>query len=255
MGVECARDLERNDARPAEGLGLQGGEGVGRSGDDDLAAAVEVGRLEVELGEPREDGVLVPADDGAQPRAGDRGGLRHRVAAGAHDAHGLVNRQDAGARGSGDLTDRMSRDAGDVCVAAVGEERMQGHDARRHDERLRDGGVADGVGVGRRAVGHEVEARRVAQLTQPQRVLGAIEPRGEEAGLLGALARADDDDHPSILPSTAGCIGVDIPQRIRDDIVSKPHAAGVTAPPGAWGGRDPTPAPWGPSSPPRRCCR
>ncbi len=216
---------------------------------------LEVGRLEVELGEPREDGVLVPADDGAHPRAGDRGGLRHRVAAGAHDAHGLVIRQDAGARGSGDLTDRMSRDAGDVCVAAVGEERMQGHDARRHDKRLRDGGVADGVGVGRRAVGLEVEARRVARLPQPPRVLGALEPRGEEAGLLGALARADDDDHASILPSTAGCIGVDIPQRIRDDIVSMPHAAGVTAPPGAWGGRDPTPAAWGPSCPPRRCCR
>ena len=63
------------------------------------------------------------------------------------------------------------------------------------EQRLGDRGVLDGVLVGRRAVGDEVDLGGVGECGQLVTQAGQLEPRGEEARGLGALAGADDDDH------------------------------------------------------------
>ena len=79
--MERAGDLQRDDAGAGRGLGLQLLERVERAGDDDLAAAVEVGGLEPELGEACEQLGLVAADDGAHAGGDLRGRGGHRTAA------------------------------------------------------------------------------------------------------------------------------------------------------------------------------
>ena len=71
----------------------------------------------------------------------------------------------------------------------------QGEQPGTDEKRLGDRGVLDGVLVGRRAVGDEVDLGGVGQCGQLVTQAGQLEPRGEEARGLGALAGADDDDH------------------------------------------------------------
>ena len=78
-------------------------------------------------------------------------------------------------------------------------ERPQGEQPGADEQRLGDRGVLDRVLVGRRAVGDEVDLGGVGQCGQLVTQAGQLEPRGEEAGGLGALAGADDDDHVSTL--------------------------------------------------------
>ena len=76
--------------------------------------------------------------------------------------------------------------------ARDGKSARGGHEAGRDDERLRDGGVLDRLGVGLGAVGHEVVPGGAAEGGQLLAHAVELEPRGEEAGGLGALSRADD---------------------------------------------------------------
>ena len=85
-------------------------------------------------------------------------------------------------------------------VGAEVEDGPQARQRRRDEQRLGDGGVPDGVGVRRGAVGDQVEAGRAGG---PRDRLGdgrQLEPRGEHAGGLGALTGADDDEHATTLP-------------------------------------------------------
>jgi hypothetical protein len=58
--VERTRNLEWDDAGAADRFCLQRCQRIGCTGDDDLAAAVEVGGLEAELGEASEECALIP---------------------------------------------------------------------------------------------------------------------------------------------------------------------------------------------------
>ncbi|CAD5999525.1 protein of unknown function [Agreia sp. COWG] len=51
-------------------------------------------------------------------------------------------------------------------------------------------------------MGHQIEVGGLAELDEVITSAGYIEPRCEEAGCLGTLARTDNDDHLVILPST-----------------------------------------------------
>ncbi len=78
-------------------------------------------------------------------------------------------------------------------------QRAQCEEAGAHEQRLGDGGVLDGVLVGGGAVRDEVDLGRLGMGGQPVTQSGQLEPRVEEAGGLGALTRADENDHPSSL--------------------------------------------------------
>ncbi len=88
-------------------------------------------------------------------------------------------------------------------VARGPRERPKREQAGADEQGLRDGGVLDGVLVGRRAVGDEVDLGRVGEHAEPVTQAGELEPRAEEAGGLGALAGADENDHGSSLPRAA----------------------------------------------------
>ena len=100
----------------------------------------------------------------------------------------------AGEGRGGELADRVAGEDAPVAaeVAARREERRGGDEPGRDDERLGDGGVLDRVGVGLGAVRDEVVAGGVAERGQLLTHAVELEPRGEEAGGLGALSRADD---------------------------------------------------------------
>ena len=85
--------------------------------------------------------------------------------------------------------------------ASAGEREQleQRHQTGGDDERLGHRGVADGLGVGLGAVGREVHAGAGGQPVQPGPDGRQLEPRGEEAGGLGALSGGDDGEHPSTL--------------------------------------------------------
>ena len=82
-----------------------------------------------------------------------------------------------------------------AAVAGAAGQRAQGEQPGADEQWLGDRGVLDGLLVGRRAVGDEVDLGGVGQCGQLVTQAGQLEPRGEEARGLGALAGADDDDH------------------------------------------------------------
>ncbi len=145
---------------------LEGGELVHRSGGDDLAGPVDVGRGEAVLLDGGKDGVGVTAEHRGHAGLGDRSSCRHGLAALADEDHRLLGRHDTGRRRRSDLADRVSGTDADLAesVSGVGEEAEQRHQAGRHDQRLGDRGIANRLGVGLGAVVHEVEvgARRRA---------------------------------------------------------------------------------------------
>ncbi len=92
-------------------------------------------------------------------------------------------------------------------VGRMGEEAEQRDQSGRHQQRLGDGGVPDGVGV---SLGAEVQQIEVCHRGEPLEALlesGQLEPGGEEAGSLGALTGRDDDEHGATLPHRASGTG------------------------------------------------
>ena len=63
------------------------------------------------------------------------------------------------------------------------EDREEGDQSGADEQRLRDGGVPDLVGVGLGAVPHEVEAGAGGEPREALRAPGQLEPGGEEAGV------------------------------------------------------------------------
>jgi hypothetical protein len=139
----------------------------------------------------------VPAADGGHAGGSGGGGRSHRVAALAHQHHGLLGGDDAGSGGRGQLTDAVPGDRADPRerVGRVGEEVECRDEAGGDQQRLGDLGVADGVRVGLGAVVGEVDARDRGQPVEPRGEGRVLEPRREEAGGLGPLAGSDDDEH------------------------------------------------------------
>ena len=126
----------------------------------------------------------------------------HRPAALGDEAHRVGLGEHPGRGGGGDLADRVPGEGagaggcrGVPAVAGAAGECPQGEQAGADEQWLGHRGVLDGVLVGRRAVGDEVDLGGVGQCGQLVTQAGQLEPRGEEARGLGALAGADDDDH------------------------------------------------------------
>ena len=192
--MEGAGDLQRDDP----GLGRWGvaqrSDLLERAGGDHLARAVDVGRGQAERLEGAEHLVGVSAQHRGHAGGRDRAGLRHRTAASGDEGDGLFVGDDAGQGRGGQLTDGVAGEhrAGGDEVGARGEERRGDDETGRDDERLSNGGVLDGVGVGLGAVLEQVEARGVAERCQLLTRPVELEPGGEEAGGLGALSGAHD---------------------------------------------------------------
>ncbi len=160
VGVEGAGDREGDHPGLGRRVGRQGLQLLHRAGGDGLPRAVGVGRGEAVALEGGGDLVGVAADDGAHPRGGQRARLGHGAAADPDEPDGVLLAQHAGEGGGGELADRVAgEDPGSSYTVGL-PERVGGQQPRGDDERLGDGGVLDGVGVRRRAVGDEVETHR-----------------------------------------------------------------------------------------------
>lgn len=143
----------------------------------------------------RDRGVRVAAEQRGHAGRGDRGGLGHRQTALAHEGQGGRVVQDAREDGGGDLADAVT---GDGTRGHVTEGRG-GDQSGGDEQRLGDGGVTDLVRVGVRAVVHQVEVDGGREGTQTVLDTGEVEPGGQEAGRLGALAGSDEYEHSHTL--------------------------------------------------------
>ena len=201
--VERTGDLEGDHPRTGRRVGAERVESVERAGGHDLTRAVDVGGRQPVAVDRGKDLVGVTTEHRAH--AGRRGGagLGHGATSQGDEAHGIRLRQHSGPCGGGDLADGVAgertgtaRGDGIRLVGRAGQ-RAQGEEAGPHEQRLGDGGVLDGVLVGGGAVRDEVDLGRLGMGGQPVTQSGQLEPRVEEAGGLGALTRADENDHPS----------------------------------------------------------
>ena len=136
----------------------------------------------------------VVAEDCGHARGRHGAGLRHGPTTSRDELDRLLATHDAGEGGRGELTDGVAGEhaTGGAEGRVAREQGTRGDEASGDDEGLRDGRVLDGVGVGLRAVRHEVEARGIAECLEPGAYAVELEPRGQEAGGLGALTRAHD---------------------------------------------------------------
>ena len=82
-----------------------------------------------------------------------------------------------------------------VRVGRVGEELEGRQQARGDEQRLRHGGVPDGLGVGVDAVVLQVETAHGAEPGQPVGERGLFDPGAQEARGLGPLPGRDDCQH------------------------------------------------------------
>jgi hypothetical protein len=141
--------------------------------------------------------VAVATEDGGHAGRGGGRSLGHRLATLAHQHHRLLGGDRARTRGGGDLTHAVAGDGADVAerVCRVGEQLERRDQPGRHQERLRDLGLADGLGVCLGAVVREVDPGDGGQPGEAGREGRVLEPRREEAGSLGSLAGSDDDEH------------------------------------------------------------
>lgn len=196
-GVEGARDAELDQTGSLRRLGGERCQLLLRTGGDDLAGSVVVGGrqpLGIDRGQHL---IAVPAD-----HSGHRGRLRrarlgHQPAPFADQHHGLFGRQYADAGGRGDLTDGVpGRDSDEgERVRWMGEKLECGQQARGNEQRLGDRRIADRLRVGQGSVVGQVDARHGRQPGQPRGERGFGQPRGHEAGGLGALTRRDNREH------------------------------------------------------------
>jgi hypothetical protein len=141
--------------------------------------------------------MLVAAKDGAHARCADRARLSHELSAFADQDHGLFGADDSGCGCGGDLADRVPGATGNQAEAVgwVLEQGQQRDETCAHDQGLRDCGVPDRLGIGLGAVLDQVDAGDSGKPLHAVAEARQLEPGREEAGGLGALSRADDDEH------------------------------------------------------------
>ena len=202
FGMECAGDLQRTNAASLGRVIGESGELGLRSRDDDLAGTVDVRGRQPHSVAGGDDGVGISAEDGAHARRRAGGGIGHSGSALAHKHHRLLGGEYSGAYGCGDLADGVAGAGADrgICGGWVREQAQQADEPGAYDQRLGDGSVFDGVGVGSGSVLDEIDA---ADHRQPFEALAHardVEPRSEKAGTLGALTGRDDYQHALSLP-------------------------------------------------------
>jgi hypothetical protein len=136
---------------------------------------------------------VLAAEDRGHAGGRERTGCGHLRAAAGRERDRLDRREGPGHGGGSQLADAV---AGDHALDAVGEAEPAADDhAECHQQRLGDGGVLDLVGVGGGAEALEVEPGDLAELGQLRADARQLEPRGEHAGGLGALAGGEHSDH------------------------------------------------------------
>ena len=189
------------EPRPGRRVLGEGGELLDRPRGDDLAGAVVVGGGEALRLEGGGDLVRLAADDrGHRGRTGGAG-RGHGAATFGDEDHRRLGGEDAHARGGGDLADGVAGGDADqrVRVRRVREQLERREQPGGHQQRLRDRGVPDGLGVGVDAVVLEVEPAHRAQPGQAVGEGGLFDPRAQEPGGLCALTGRDDRQHPFTL--------------------------------------------------------
>jgi hypothetical protein len=146
----------------------------------------------LELGQ---DLVAVAAEYGGHPGRRARRRLGHPATALAHEHHRLLGGDHPRPGRRGDLPDAVARHGADAPerVGRVREQRQRRQHPGGHQQRLGDGGVTDGVGVGLGAVVGEVEAGHRGEPVEPVGERVVLQPRTEESRGLRPLARCDDD--------------------------------------------------------------
>jgi hypothetical protein len=179
--VEGAGHLQCDHARATGGVGREGRERVEGTRRDDLPAAVAVGRGEPVLLDLREHVGLDPAHDGRHARASPSGRLGHRAAAHADEPQRVILGEHPRGGGGGELADRVPGDAG-VGDRGARCEFAPREQARGHDQRLRDRGVADRVGIAHGAVLDEVDARAVGGGAEELAAARQLEPLVQKSG-------------------------------------------------------------------------
>ena len=194
VGVERPGDLERDDPGPSRWVGGERGERVERAGGDDLAGAVDVGGVSpwrsivasTSSGSPPSTalipvGVAALASAIARPRSATK-----RIASVSEStpapAAAVISPTECPASAPVPVDATAS-------VLVVAGQRAQGEQAGADEQRLGDGGVLDGVLVGRRAVRDEVDLGGVGEGGQPVTQAGQLEPRAEEAPGSGSPGR------------------------------------------------------------------
>ncbi len=157
------------------------------------------------LGQFGRDLLGVAAEQGEHAGLDGCGGLGHGQAALADEGEGVVGAQHPGAGGGGDLADAVAGDGADQPAGGVlvREQRAGGHQAGGDQQRLRDGGVLDllGVRLGTRA--HKVEPGDLGPTAEAVGDAVELQPGAEETGGLGTLSRGDDYEHGSTLSRQA----------------------------------------------------
>jgi hypothetical protein len=142
--------------------------------------------------------VGVAADHARHRGRRDGAGRRHRPAALTDEDHGLLGRQHADAGGGGDLAHRVSGGHPDE-GERVGRmrEQLEGRQQPGGDQqRLRDGGVADRLGVRLGAVVRKVQTAYRGEPGGAGGEAGLTQPGLEETGGLRPLSGRHDGEHP-----------------------------------------------------------
>ena len=126
-----------------------------------------------------------------------RAGRRHRPTALADEHHRLLGGEDTDAGRGGDLADGVAGgDTDDRPKPSPSREQLQrGQQTGGDEQRLRHGGVADGVGVGLGAVVARGPARRRRRASPAARRSLLGQPGCQEPGGLCALTGRDDGQH------------------------------------------------------------
>src|SRR5699024_7818549 len=127
-----------------------------------------------------------------------RGRPRHRLRSHRDQTHRVLVAQHAPEGGRGELAHAVPGEGVSGGEALLLVERGGGDDARRHQQRLGHGGVAEGVRIGFGAVAEQVDAGRGRE--RRERLIGSrqLAPRGQEAGLLRPLSGTDDREHGNL---------------------------------------------------------
>ena len=189
--VERARHLEPDDPGPGRRLGGQLVQRVDRAGGHDLTGPVAVGRVQPVRRERGDHLVRVTAEHGGHPGRLQRAGGGHLPPAYAGERHGGLGRQHPGQRGGAQLTDAVPGDQPDVVHGQV----LGGEQRGGDQQRLGTGGVLDLVRVRPGAQVDQVHPGQRRPPAQTRLGAGEVEPRREEAGLLGTLSGREYGEH------------------------------------------------------------
>ena len=203
MGMERARDRQRPQPGPGRRILSERCQLDERAGGHDLARAVHVGRSQPGRLDRGEHVGLVAAEYGGHAGRLGRGGGCHAVGPDPDQAHGvlraMITPASTPAASSPTLWPATATDCAADRVGPGDDLIERGGDGGGHQQRLRDGGVPDLVGVGGCPAPDQIAAGELGPGLQPGGEAGQLQPGGEESRCLGTLTGSCDEEHCSSL--------------------------------------------------------